>query len=858
MGIAFVALGCTLGASSFAWFLLPSSTKQVNGMDGEATGSYFSPVNEDGKADGTKEHPYGIKNAKQLYYFNWLQDLGYFNRDEKNASGEKASDGTIDQQYYFVLMNDIDANNYVLPPAGTKDYPFVGNFDGGGHTISNLKISNSWNDLTDIPKGATQNGTMLSNAEIVGFFGIIGQYSSGASTTTDSVTTGSVNCKGSDGNATTATYTIRSVSGTGDEATTTYVNAVNDLYFDNLNVSTVADKTLAGLLAGYVNGQMQYCGVRSGYFSFGTNVGVLTDNVLGAANTKLSKYSIVGDCNSNNFSWAGKPKDGGDGTDNDWGGSIDIASLAKRLDFIARTEGVSTTTSYPTYTSTDYNASLYYTNKYFTWDTPKNYGQNVGLNDSTYLPLNIDLAEATISGAYTGEMGSYYSSHTSEPILESTNTGYIVGRNTSGNATPKVHNKTFAYMSTYSSSSNGPIYSFYATDASGRSINASKTNDHGVYDIFDYKNLSFFYCDSETGATYRIKDEENSTTAWSTTLTTNSIDVSACGFGDLNLGYYKVKHNFAQMMTDENTDTILGGSVIQTNAIQFYRLSSETLESGIYSNVVINGHTYDKYAMYKGGINFELSSAGSLKLVLGTYTAGDVDHIMPSLYKVTRSEDAYSSISNKKITEIYRAGNSTTGFTYYSQFSDNSAVIPNDATKILDIKALNENKYLKKRCAYYVEIPLEAGDYFIGSDNKLNYNAYVMYLDIGANASGKGDTSKADEIPPIDFVYYSNASSKTIKPINSTKEITGEDGQTTTVSDYTPSKVTFAISGSPTTVYFYRVRSVSSDGTETITVYWANSAGTNATVAKTGTGTTAEGSSADYGKSEDTTSGGAN
>ncbi len=832
MGIAFVALGCTLGASSFAWFLLPSSTKQVNGMDGEATGSYFSPVNEDGKADGTKEHPYGIKNAKQLYYFNWLQDLGYFNRDEKNASGQKASDGTIDQQYYFVLMNDIDANNYVLPPAGTKDYPFVGNFDGGGHTISNLKISNSWNDLTDIPKGATQNGTMLSNAEIVGFFGIIGQYSSGASTTTDSVTTGSVNCKGSDGNATTATYTIRSVSGTGDEATTTYVNAVNDLYFDNLNVSTVADKTLAGLLAGYVNGQMQYCGVRSGYFSFGTNVGVLTDNVLGAANTNLSKYSIVGDYNSNNFSWDGRPKDGSSSTD--WGGSIDMYSFGKRLSFTlgANNKYVSMGSSF--LKAYQNSGKIYNLQDKGLYVTSQN--KNVAFHDFTtktgdvgyisggategisYFPLNIDLelnemSEISVtSSAATEDKVSLVGGVTSKTTKEyqngkgenpaSTNPGFITGVTTTDSGT---YYNTSKYTTRYSVNKLSKI--------STSSNNSSGTYDSSKFVLygFDYSKIS-----SSNYPLYKIKDDDNS----SSVTGSDCIDATSSSSNAVFHQYSKVKSNFNALMSGKS----LYYSISWTDGATPSKHTTG-------SKVKLAGNEYD--SLYGPGVDFYVKEQGYITCIAGgqyNTTSGAIF----SLYQIDRSSDSCTLINT-----IYK----NNGSLELNPASESG-------TLIYSAEAYHNINLSSANGAIYLEIEVPAGEYLITSTSGTKNNGLpLIYLDVGANATG-GNTPTTTTIPPIDFVYYSDPANKVIKKINSADA----EGNT----DYIPSKLTCAIAGKPATIYFYRV--LSSDGTSESTIlYYVNTAGdTAATLVWTGTGASAAGSYNEYSQSEDTTSGGAN
>ena len=161
LGVAFIVAGASFAIPSLAWLAKAQTTAKLDGLEGEAHGSYFNG------GDGSKDSPFQIDNARQLYYFNWLQDLGYFNSPN---DGRTAIDQT-----YFVLTSDIDASGYTLPPAGTAEYPFVGSFDGGGKTISNLSISNSYAELTSPPVGAKSGSDgILSQAEVVGFFGVVG------------------------------------------------------------------------------------------------------------------------------------------------------------------------------------------------------------------------------------------------------------------------------------------------------------------------------------------------------------------------------------------------------------------------------------------------------------------------------------------------------------------------------------------------------------------------------------------------------------------------------------------------------------------------------------------------------------
>ena len=156
---------------TYAWIGDNGMTSPI-GLTAHLHKSYFE------SGDGSKDYvldgngnivqsdtgPFEIKYPIQFYYLTWLQKLGYFNADEDN-------DGVIDKQYHFYLSADLDMSedNFVLPPIGTHDNPFIGTFDGQGHIISNLTIENNNTNMTDPPEGGD-----LSNVEIIGLFGVVG------------------------------------------------------------------------------------------------------------------------------------------------------------------------------------------------------------------------------------------------------------------------------------------------------------------------------------------------------------------------------------------------------------------------------------------------------------------------------------------------------------------------------------------------------------------------------------------------------------------------------------------------------------------------------------------------------------
>ena len=166
LALVLIGIGATamIGASSFAWFNRGTDISIGTGNDipvkAGAHAAYY------GGGDGSQSTPYIISTRTHLYNLAWLQYIGIYN---KNGI----------QQLYFEVANDINMQDLTLPPIGTDQYPFLGNFNGNNKTISNLTISNAdptdpaVTDFgvakpTDIPADATQ-------PKIVGFFGVVGK-----------------------------------------------------------------------------------------------------------------------------------------------------------------------------------------------------------------------------------------------------------------------------------------------------------------------------------------------------------------------------------------------------------------------------------------------------------------------------------------------------------------------------------------------------------------------------------------------------------------------------------------------------------------------------------------------------------
>lgn len=258
-----------VATGTIAWFYHINKISNINGQ-GSTDSAYFA------YGRGTLEEPYGIADVRHLNNLAWLQYHGNFD----------------DGHFYFELANDINMNGaqYVIPPIGTEEHPFIGVFNGKGHTISNIMVSNDPGAFTNKPTKITYN---QSKAEIVGFFGVVGELD--------------------------------------DDSYSSSVNTIKDVTLDNLTVESKTTNTLIGLAAGYVNAEMS--GVKVGTSTISVN-----GNSAKSYTNNLSDYGLVGYTTKTASSGTYQQKisncydSSTTGDDAGWGGSIDFKTFYGRLD----------------------------------------------------------------------------------------------------------------------------------------------------------------------------------------------------------------------------------------------------------------------------------------------------------------------------------------------------------------------------------------------------------------------------------------------------------------------------------------------------------------------------------------------
>lgn len=771
----FLSLAFAFVAVTFCWF---SRGELLNFRDdfGSAKASYF------GGGDGSsEENAYVISSSTHFYNLAWLQYLGYF-----NAAGG-ANNGRL--QSYFKLTKNIDMSELqrngtvsALPPIGTEQYPFIGNFDGNGYKIDNVFVSNLMSDLIVRPttyKTATDDnknevlavygttGTTTKAVNIVGLFGVTGDY--GVSADANGVVSGSTaymdKFKDSLSSPTAATAS-------GEDEVYYGVMKVENLYTDNLSVKSASSKTLVGLAAGYASASLNNVGVYRCSITVNAGATGLSDSA------PLSNYSLLGDYNNAVITWSEKPSSGGgSGDQSGWGGSIDMRTLNRRLNYLYTAGKTGTNNYWQEYSNDKSDANggndFFLITRYAAnsgWGTDylreyywkADYDCTMYIMSDTILPLNIDTYamgltlengkrndDETVNESFESfHYNSVYSTNKTETIAKS-NTGYIVGGG--GNATETRSKATIrAGIRLFASNAySGGIYESFKGAAKGDSITytiSDKEDNNTTDKIFALYTLKG---SGDNWTTYRIVDTKNEKNY--DTDSYNEVSNKRFNSDELSFVRYEdVRDNFDNAMQDAITyhgfhfvPYIPAGTTKRSN------LNSYIVEK----DVTISNNSMSGYELLKGGLNFTVDKAGYITtIVSGGYTQSA--HTLFSLYEVDREETNPCKI--KSIKQIYKIYQKTgaDGQTEYSYTYSKDETL--DGTLVFDIGSLSASDYLTKAAAYYFEIPVNAGDYVIGSaKGSSDSSGYLSYLDIGANGSsggGSGSDKKPMNITTVDFV----------------------------------------------------------------------------------------------------------
>lgn len=747
---ALLIIVISFSAISFAWLASGKYLNFPSSFGGSATPAYFAG------GDGSFEKPFRITNAVHLYNLAWLQYLGYFNRRDGFNNG-------LDQTY-FELGKDVDMRGRAIPPIGTEEYPFIGEFKGNGHKVTNLTISNKkgTGDLVYSPTNANfssdnmlcriNDSTKTQEIEIVGMFGVTGDYD------------GYFNKYKAGGHT---------VDGT--------IASVSNFYVDKIHVRSNSAKTLAGLAAGYIGGNFSNVGVYRSDIKFAANA--QANGIAG--NGVLSKYSLVGAYNEDLITWDDA---------NTWGGSIDMRMLARRINYMASSAGkgtayYSSSNSYVPknifYKNAEYN---YYGNIFETtkknnanlfnyminWKGNANYSLTASLlgwetYGYTYLPLNVDkgamglnsltdyninggifkyessnnvfqTTETTARAEYTGKIINQYNPKFADytaPEKTAGNTGYIVGQSSSSSAFDAGIQVTVSSLN-----SNNSIYKSFG-----------KTTPGNITYSSDPLCLLTHYKDENNTDTFAfIKDDYNKNIIEN--VANNNSDYTRVI--DQTPHYKTIRNQFGPFMGELG---YIYGLRFSSYGCKIVGSDGKTLSKVIERDVNLFGKTEKKYKLVTGAINFSVKSAGSITAIVGTYN--QKNNIKQSAFNVYKIDDRNNlAVVNdqlqgvEEVKEVYKKTNEDKTITYVTNPSDAQGMDLVYNKEWYNNKDNNESgsqSPLKDYYAYYIEIPLEKGDYLISTDS--NTLGYLMYLDIGANGEGSGETGYT--MDKVRFINYS-------------------------------------------------------------------------------------------------------
>ena len=732
-----------LGTTTLCWLSLANGSRvDFPTSFGSAKANYFE------SGDGSPDSPYLISSPVHLYNLAWLQYLGYFNKNSALTNGRAQS--------YFKLKNDLIMTGVAIPPIGTAEYPFLGHFDGNGCVVSSLTVSNAFDDLKNVrPTAAvfdresaggklqtagSKAGSMTEVA-IVGLFGVTGDYGALIENGTN---TNYANVKRRQYTAD-STEEKKTLVPVPSDVTTISENDlyyaamyIGNFYTDILHIRSVSQNTLIGLAAGYVKGSIENVGVYRADMMLSKDARALDGTVQGI----VSKYTLVGDFDADTVGWSENPGTSGNSPGAGFGNSIDMRTINRRVNYIY---GARANHAYASsYSSAGYKVSFSrQPNLYVYWNSDTNqrvetYFQSDS-NVTSVIPLNVnktlmgleEIQEISRKNMYTTQ---WYLNNEYE-ITHDKNMGYFVGNSTGASSSIR------AIVSPIAASGGGGIYLSFG------GVNKGQASVQYTTDLA--KNFTMLMIDPKTGTEYKIKDSVNENG-------TEQNGISALPtYSSSNLHRYgEVRQNFDSMMLDSYL----------IHGLRFHNFSSYDTTSGAVTSynkvtepVKINGETKNEYELVKGALNFTVAETDDKKAKYITAICGSFAQYSTGSTENETLFDLFSVIrdNNGKIQSIKRINN-----IYYNETTQKYEYDPSDTTgKTLAFSFDNMNKKFRRSAAYYVEIPVEAGDFLIAKSGTSSYAACLMYLDIGADAGSNGNNtqSKPYLMQSVDFINDSSA-----------------------------------------------------------------------------------------------------
>ncbi len=685
-GLVSLAAASLVGvvSSTIAWF---RDTVELapDVVTGAVQGAYYAG------GDGSSGNPFQIHDPIHLYNLAWLQYFGTYNKFTSN---------TLTSQTYFVVTADLDMTGWTLPPIGTEDCPFLGKFDGGGHTITGLTSTNEFDIGSGIktPQKFTGFGVTYHQPQIVGFFGVVGKLPG-------------------------ETYTYTSAN-----------NQMINYTLNGTKVESRTSQTLIGIAAGYVNATMN--GVKvTGAATIDVN-GASASTAVDAANIteNLSDYGLVGYTANTGGSSTYQQKlsayynstdstGGGSGQQDEWGGSFnsrDYTTWIYSVNHSATSETTNTVSGQGGYVVKKTASDIL---------DPANNQIVYRLRDGSYLPLKFTDDQKTRAAL--------------------SNTGYLVGSNigTGPNASPKI--SSYAIRNIVNSIYDTKYYNNMSKvyDNKDGTVPAISYTDSNL-EILTYSNTKI-----NNKNWVRIKDTHNSSH--------NSVNPGLSGYTKSDsttpeaLGFEKYTASRDALQSILSGNSFVHGIHFDNNAVS----SSNVLNIPENTARIGGSNIATQYPVPKGSINFKLKQTGFINFFAATYNSSNIALNFFSLNHVVRNaSNGITSI--KPITQIYLnsswnsalPSNSSTNPKFRYKYSDNSYSSGTTGALQFDVSAALGGNSPVNNAMYYFEVPVNDGEYAMGVSGSTQ-GAYMIYLDIGAN----GDKVATDTVTAYSITTIRNS-----------------------------------------------------------------------------------------------------
>ena len=307
----------------------------------------------------------------------------------------------------------------------------------------------------------------------------------------------------------------------------------------------------------------------------------------------------------------------------------------------------------------------------------------------TFLPLNVDDNYA----------------------VSDNNTGYIAsGNNTATTSNPIQGDIRFR---------KDPISSI------GASLNNATSYDNSALEVLTRT--------SKSDGFVRISDDFNGANS---SVSGNLSGYSKKTVSELGLQKYGDSDGGARK---DMGDVLLGGG---NNIYGMHFMNAPISTQNVYyaPYAKINGEDHYNYPMTANSIDFHLKTKGYINFFAGTYY-GTEENFFSLHHIIKRSATEIQTI--KEISLIYGKGSGTYIYKYTDGTFSHGNSEPEGYEVVFDTSWITTPTIVYK-AVYYFEIPVNAGEYALGSASTGD-GAYLMYLDIGANAAEKGTRTVISE-----------------------------------------------------------------------------------------------------------------